>query len=342
MRESSSQNALKAINAGELLPYYLCVGDEEVMAQRIRKALEVHFPESWQIEKVHAASVTADAVLQSACTMPLLGGKRLIVVMHADAWSAEHWQRIASYCAQPSPSAVLVLFAQRLDARSRIVKVAKAAQAWIELSTPKGVGLARWLRDEVSAQGGTIDRDALELLIATVGADTLALSQAVTQCQLYNEAAGEPSLRINKSLLHHCIAGLPMENIWHLLDAVSQRDTSDALRVAMTLMASRESAFGMLAMLIRQVRLLARFDAAMADGKNASEAAKKSGVPPFKAKLFAQWTRGIGRDRYAYMLAVLLQLERSLRSSRVPTEALVSQALFELCTLPEKSTVSGI
>jgi DNA polymerase-3 subunit delta len=136
-------------------------------------------------------------------------------------------------------------------------------------------------------------------------------------------------------LLEHveqCVAHVRIESIWSLVDAVSARDAKTALASAASLLGDREPPLRILAMVARQLRAVAKMRDALASGLKPQEGAQKAGVPPFKARDFANAVRRFDDHKLARAFRLIAEADLALKGSKVPGPRVLERTLLALCS----------
>lgn len=205
-----------------------------------------------------------------------------------------------------------------------------------EFAPLDGVALARWVQDRVKVLGVTIDATAARELITMVGSDLWRMHNELEK--LMAAATGlSPSLRegeregegkITSALVHELVDTVPSDNLFAFVDAVGRGDRAGSLRILRELEAARVDPHHLLATLHRQLRLLVMAADLLERGVPASQLAVELRVHPFVAQKLSQQAHTSSLSALRALYPRLLELDRKLKSSRAPW-----QALMELFTL---------
>ena len=89
--------------------------------------------------------------------------------------------------------------------------------------------------------------------------------------------------RIDADAVMTCVTRIRVDSIWSLVDAIGLKDRRKGIAAAQSLLDDREPPLRLLAMVARQLRIVARMREALSEGLRPQEAAKRAGAPPFKA-----------------------------------------------------------
>lgn len=323
---------IERANRGEAPPVVVLVGPERFLLERavrvLRKAAVGDGPTGFNEDTFHgSASSSAMSVLSAAKTLPMMAATRFVLVRDAEAIAAAELDQLAGYVEAPSPSTCLVFVAEKLDGRTRFAKAAKKTDAWVDVPLLKAAAARSFLVDEAKGRGHRLAGPAAEALLEAIGEDLALLDDALERLSLF---VGEGK-EIDEVAVDACIRQVRSATIWSLVDAVSLRDLGPATRAAVSLLAAREPALRILAMIARQLRMVAKMQEALSSGLRPPEAAKAAGAPPFKARELAEAARRFQPEELASAFLLLAETDRALKSSKRPAETILEEAIFRLC-----------
>lgn len=228
----------KRLAAGNPDPIHLIEGEDE--AEKTRLAGEVaslvdEGVRAFNVQRFYASdpSVTLGAVLDAARTVPLLGDRRIVMVLQAERLLEPRRESDAAiaeceeYLKSPSPHCCLVLIPSApLDRRRRIVTSLYRHATVVDASGPgEGSELARWVKTRFETAGATVDAAALRLLVERAG--TPARLQAdVERLLLYTG----PGARVTVADVEEVAGGSHARDPWALNRALERGDLASALR----------------------------------------------------------------------------------------------------------------
>lgn len=329
------QDVIAEARAGTLRPALVLVGAERFLAERavglLRKAALGESPTGFNDEVFHGQGLTARAVSQAARTLPMFAKMRFVLVRDVDSAADAELDALASYLAEPSPSTCVVMTAEKIDQRTRFAKAAKTAGAWVDASPMRGPAVRSFATAESKSRGHTLAPDAAELLLDAIGTDLAALDDALERLSLYVGAGKQ----IDADAVSQCITRVRVDTIWSLVDAVGNRDTRTVLRTVSSLLADREPPLRILAMVARQLRIVAKMRDALLSGLKPPDAVKLAGAPPFKAQELAASAKRFGHDDLRAAFRTLAETDLALKGSGRPAEVVLEEGLLRLCAAPK-------
>jgi DNA polymerase-3 subunit delta len=121
-----------------------------------------------------------------------------------------------------------------------------------------------------------------------------------------------------------------VESIWALVDGVGLRDSKTALKAAASLLADREPPLRILAMVARQLRIVARMRSALVAGMSPQEATREAGAPPFKARELTTAAKRFKPDQLTRAFRVIAETDLALKGSKRPASTVLQSAILTL------------
>jgi DNA polymerase-3 subunit delta len=303
---------IAAARDGRYQPVHVIVGEETLLIERaigaLRRAVVGDGIPGFNDDSFDGRSLDAGTVIGAARTMPMMSDARFVLVRNADALSAKDQESLAAYLDAPCSSACVVLVAAKLDGRSKLAKVAKSSGCLNSAPVLKGSQLRDFAVAEAQQRGHTLAPDAAQALLDAIGEDLSGLDDAIERLSLY---VG-PGQRIGLESVETCVTRVRTESIWSLVDAISVKNTALALGAASSLLADREPPLKILAMVSRQLRMIAKMRQALGSGLSAEDAAREAGAPAVQSAR----ARAVGAALHAAALGQRLQ--RGFRDGWAP------------------------
>jgi DNA polymerase-3 subunit delta len=337
------QAILEAQN-GRLRPTYLIVGEELFFRQQVlgamRKAVVGDGGASLNEDQFVAGEADVKAVIGAARTLPMFGSRRLVTVRGVERWdkadadeketkgvSQKPIDQLADYVGAASDKTTLLLIADKLDNRRRLMAIAKRDGFLVVCASLPAHALPAWIRQRARDRGHALGAGAPELLAELCGADLSVLSGALERVELFVGEGNELSL----AAVLECVANMQPGSVWDLVSAVGRRDAGAAL-AALDRVFEPGAGPRLVGLLCWSARQLIRFGSARRAGLSPDDAARQAGAPPFKARELADQLRQLSLERAERWLESLAQLDFDLKGgSRLPQKALLETALLGFC-----------
>ncbi|MEY4580597.1 MAG: hypothetical protein RL701_5300 [Pseudomonadota bacterium] len=310
-------------------PVSLLVGSERLFIDRAVAALKrasVGDGDRWNEEIFQAKTASSAQIVDAARTLPMLGNMRFVLVRGLHELADKEHERLAEYFAHPVDTCCMVLTADKLDGRSKLMKIAKQRDYLCEVQPLKPAAMRSFAVREARRREIRIDDAAISALVESVGTDISALDDGLERLALY---VGANQL-VTVAAVEACVSRVRVESIWALVDAVSTRDRRTALKAAASLLDDREPPLRILSLLSRQLRLLGRARQALDDGASPDAAAAAAGAPPFKARELASAARRMDMRQLSLAFRVLCEADLVQKGGKCPPDIALEATVLAL------------
>lgn len=308
---------------------HVIAGTETFFTERALTALRraaVGDGNGFNEEIFHGKGGQVGRVIEAARTLPMMADARFVLLRGVDQLPASEQDALLPYLDDPSPSTCLVMTADKLDGRGKLAKRAKKLKMLTEVKPLRAGALRGFLTSEARRRKLKLSSDAGAALADAIGTDLAAIDDALERLSLY---VGDGDI-IDLAAVEACISRVRVESIWALVDAVALRDRATALRAASSLLADREPPLRVLAMVARQMRMVARMQDALASGMSPPDATKAAGAPPFKARELANAARRFDGQRLARAFGILAETDLALKGDKRPPGTILEGAIMQL------------
>jgi DNA polymerase III subunit delta len=341
--EAAIQNA----QAGQLLPVYLVHGEERFLRNSVLAALTAAYRKG-AIAGLNEDDFTAgesdvSRVLSAARTVPMMARRRWVLVRELDRWEEKSesdkakerkkpLDELSAYVESPNESTVLVLLANKLDARRKLFTLAKKHDFLVKCEgIPKGA-LPGWAKDAARRRGRVLSSAAAELIAEVQGPDLSVIDDTIERLCLFVEGDKE----IDEEHVGDLIPVVRPSTVWELTDAMGRGDIGQALASLGKVYDPSDRGLRLLGVMAWSTRQLIRFQAARRAGKSPDQAAAAAGAPPFRAHALEAQTKRSGSERFERWLRHLSTIDLDLKGgSKRNARSILEAALIDLCREPE-------
>jgi DNA polymerase-3 subunit delta len=310
---------------------YVLVGTERLLIERavdaVRKAVDSMGAPGFNVEVFDGKGLEAARVISAARTLPMMADMRFVLLRHVDAMTPTEQTNLVGYLDDPSDSTCFLLTATKLDGRGKLANAAKKRGYLIDAKPLRGRELREFIRAEATAREHKIAPPAIEALLDAVGDDLAAIDDAIERLSLF-VGAGQ---RIDAEAVTTCVTRIRVESIWSLVDAIGLKDRRKGIAAAQSLLDDREPPLRLLAMVSRQLRIVARMREALSEGLRPQEAAKRAGAPPFKAGDLTESARRFTAESLGEAFTLIAETDRALKGSKRPPDVILQDAVLALC-----------
>lgn len=310
-------------------PVYLLLGDQDLLrelaAKKLQNAVVGEMPSPFNFDRFDGESGDASRIVMSANMMPLLGGRRLILVKRASRL-VESDPSLQAYVEDPNPSTVLVLdLDKKPDGRRKGWKDLEKKAVVVACDAPDPWELQDWVSEEGRARGLKLGREEIRYLVTEVGSDLRRLSNELEKLSLY--ASGD---RLDLETIAEVLGRGRAQSVFKFTEAVASGDAGSALRQLGRLLEEGEAPLRILALLDRLVGQLRIAKSAQASGRKDSSLAGLLGAPPSAAKALGESARRLSSEFLRRAVAALADTDRLLKSSRLPHRVVMEGLVLEL------------
>jgi DNA polymerase-3 subunit delta len=263
MPSTTPQAIRKQLAQGKPDPVYLIVGDDEAEMARLTTEVSAVIEDelrAFNLERMYATDkgVTPAAIVESARTFPMLGDRRVVLVLRAekifkpkrrgkgiedaigsdDEEPAGDVDVLEAYLKAPEPGTTLVFVASDVDRTRRLSKTLQKHATIVECWGLKGAKDARvdlrqvartaeaLVRQAVADAGQQIDPAAARLVAERAGTDIATLRGDVERLLLY--AAGKPKIDLKD--VQEVVSAETAQDNWAVTSAIQRGETGEALR----------------------------------------------------------------------------------------------------------------
>lgn len=253
------------VAAGAPDPVYLLVGEDEAEMTQLTGELSSLVEDelrAFNLERLYANEkhVTPSSIVQAARTLPMLGDRRVVVVLRAERIlkqrrrgkaaegeeggeeegeePANDLDLLEAYVKSPEPGTTLVLVATDVDRQRKVYKALHQHATIVESYGLKGSRDAKvdprdaaraaeaLVKQRVAGAGQQIEPAASRLVAERAGTDITRLRADLERLMLF--AAGKPKITIEDA--RDVVSSETAQDDWAVTSAIGRRDAPEALR----------------------------------------------------------------------------------------------------------------
>ncbi len=272
-------------------------------------------------------------IVQAVQSAPFLSEKRMVIVRGLLMTLKKAQSDVWIDALRRTPSSSIVVLADCEDAKAiekhavfvgckDMAETHHYAQEKLE-----GDVLVRWVVERAKEHGATISRDVAAELAARVGDDVWRLRQEIAKLAAY---AGKES--ITRVAIDMLVMRDSASNIFALVDALAGNDAKTALRMLADERAAGSADLYILAMIARQVRLLAQVKT-LTDGYASVDkgtVAKKLSMHPFVAQKTLAQAKCYTFVQIFRLHGLITQMDRDAKRGRVDSALAVDRIVTDM------------
>ncbi|AXF54667.1 DNA polymerase III subunit delta [Salicibibacter kimchii] len=317
----------KNITEGNFSSIYFFYGTEKYMMDDLVQQISRHalgdVERDFNFSQFDMKEVPLQEGIEEAETVSFFGQGRIIVFQHArfltgakDKDMPPHdLKRLEAFLADPPPENIVVFTVetQKVDERKKIVKKLKDVGETVETSPLHGDRLKQWIREKANEENVLLTAEAVDELLGRSNSDLLTLEKEIQKCAQYINGHGEIDASIVRALVPRSLE----DNVFQLIDAVSDNHTEKALQLFDDLLRNGEEPIKITALIGRQFRLLNLAAEMDKRGYSQQKAARQLGVPPFVAKRLSAKAKTVKSDAVSRALSLIAETDYKMKQGAV-------------------------
>lgn len=309
--------------------YYILHGQDELTRSETLDSLKARLgsPELIELNTTvfDGARVTLAELKNTCDTIPFLAQRRMVIVRGLlkrltspgkkdSAWQKKYREDLAEYLPRlPETARLIFVEAEQLPGNHSILRLAeKDDLGYVRLFAPPK-DLVGWVNRRASDKGGKFSPQAAVALVGAVGADQRLLDQEIEKLLTYTNQERPVSSQDVSLLVPYAQEAV----IFDAVDALGQRDGAKAARLLHNLLDHGNDPLYLLAMIVRQFRLLIQIKELADEGQSPPDIATKIKLHPYPTgKLYTQ-ARNFKLEQLERVHKHLLELDVQIKTGKI-------------------------
>jgi DNA polymerase-3 subunit delta len=324
------------IQAGTLPGLILLYGQESYFIdaglQAIRNAVVLPEDRDFNLTLFYGRDFKANQIVEQARTFPVFSERRLVIIKNLHEASADQLDGLLPYIEDPVPETVLLLTAEKIDARRKIYQLLKKTGTVIEFKKIYDNQLPSFVRELAKSSNMILTGGALKLFCKRVGTNLVEVQGELEKLAGY---LGERDLA-DESDVAAIVSDARIESVFDLTDALGQGDSSTALKLLDRLLAEGQAPLMVLAMMTRHFRQMWKIRELTAQEVPQREMPKRVGVSPYFLKGLMQQACRFESRHYRQVFSRFLATDQALKSSGGEPRMHLEQLVLEIAGMGRK------
>lgn len=332
----SLQTLQNVLQAGTIPGLILLYGPESYFVERgmlaVRDAVVAPENRDFNLTLFYGKDFMPHDVVEQARTFPVFAERRLVMIKNVHESKAEQLEGLLDYASDPVPETVLLLSAEKIDARRKIYQLFKKHGLAIEFKKLYENQLPAFVRDLAKSSNLTLTAGALKLFCKRVGTNLAEVQGEMEKLAGY---LGERDLA-EEADVAAIVSDTRIESIFDLTDAMGKGDRSTALTLLDRLLAEGQAPLMILAMMTRHFRQMWKISELVSQKVPQSELPRKVGVSPYFLKGLLQQAGRFDNQQYKRVFNRFLETDLALKSSGGEPRMQLEQLLMEIADMSRK------
>lgn len=312
----------------ELPQALLLAGEDSYLRDRLYQRLLAALLDPEQRDfNLHTISMAEDDVSQlgdAIGSLPVFAPCRVVVLREVDQAPAARQEALLPLVQDLPESTYLVLVSGPVDKRRRFWKELQKLATMVECQPLRAQDVTAYARQCARSEGMELTEAALMALEQRLSPSRVEVANEITKLATY---LGQRQLADAEDVAA-VVSGSQHENIFALLAALGQRDSSRALRLLQGLYADGEAPLNILTMIVRHFRHLWLVAEMRSQGLQQGQMAKRLKVPPFVVKQLLEQEGNFSANEYRQVYRQLLETDLALKSGSRERASLELLAAF--------------
>ena len=328
---------MQALKDGKLQGAYLFEGPEEhIKASALAEIRKTLLPEGLEeLNETVLEAPATDALISAAETLPFLADKRLVIVKEHPSLTGrgEGDDRLTDYIGKVPESCVLIFLCRgKADARKKLYTAIKKKGQIVSFNPLSDADLNAWIRKTFAALGKDCSPQVASVLSFTVGGGT-----ALLKAEIEKLAALAGERKVIEEADVHAVSTRSIEcTVFDMVDAVVAGQEGRAFGLLRDMLTNGEERLGILAMLLRQFRLLQHAKIMQFEKKPVQVIKTNLGVPPFAAERCIRQAQGYSGGEIKQAVDICLRTEYNVKSGKYNDAGALEAAMLEIFALKHK------
>ena len=274
---------------------------------------------------------STDGLIAACETLPFLADQRLVIVTEQAGFTgrAEADERLTAYLPKVPPTCLL-LFLCRGDAdrRKKLTKAMMDAKRMVSFSPMEGPELQDWIIASFAEQGKRCGAAQARELQMIAGTEAQRLTGEIAKL---SAMAGE-SAEISSELIARGATPMPEYTVFQMVDAVVAGQRQAAFEEMRTLLRNGESRLGILALLLRQYRMLQHLKIFQHERVPASEWEERLGMRGrgFAVDKYRRQAQNLSAGAVRRAVNLCLETEYRVKSGQIAEDGCLEAVMLRL------------
>ncbi|MGM0557424.1 MAG: DNA polymerase III subunit delta [Myxococcota bacterium] len=320
-------------------PVYYLHGEETYMLdEAVDAVIDFAAPDGlndFNYDAFQGRDATGEAIVSACEMLPMMVDRRLVVVRDAQAMPMSELEELSEYLDDPAETTCLIVHANTtqtsLDGRRSVVRKLKKAGESCEFAALYDNEVGEILNRHASKRDLRLTPAASAYLIEAVGTDLTSLNSALDKIDLFAGETDESPRLVDDDTVKEVVADTKVRTVFDLTETLGDKQFEEALRILDSMLLNGESPIGILAMIARHFRIVARLHDPEVRNLNRRDKASAVGVVPFFLKDYQRHARKFSLDDLTVIRRKVLEIDEALKSTGLDDRTLMESLLYDIC-----------
>ncbi|NDO45714.1 DNA polymerase III subunit delta [Clostridium sp. MD294] len=322
----------KRLKQNNISSCYLFYGTEQYLKTQytnlLKKTVLEPSAEIMNLDIFEGNKQDISAILDSADTLPFLSEKRLVIVKESELFQTgrkNDTEKMSDYIKTIPDTTCIVFIENAADKRGKLYKTISKYGYIAEMNGLSEKELLYWIIRECKRNKFQIETKIASYLLYVVGGEMIQLEKEIKKLGAF---LPENSQATSYDIDIICIKSLETK-IFDLLNAMINGQSKQAITIYHNLLLMKESPLMILAMIIRQFRMILQCKILLEQVKVQSQIAEKMGLRDFMVKQYVQQSKYFNIEELRQALEFCLQVDINIKTGKWNSELAVELLLLQ-------------
>lgn len=303
------------LKTGQFKQVYFLYGEEDYLKKQYKDKLTkamISEGDTMNYAYYEGKGINVREIIDLAETMPFLGERRLIVVENSGFFKNAS-PELAEYMKEIPETTHFIFSESEVDKRGKLFKAVKDKGRIVELAKQDEQTLVRWILGNIKKEGKQTTESAIRYMLTKCGTDMESLQKEMEKLFCYTFEKD----RIEIADIEEICTTQITNQIFEMVNAVSEKKQKKALELYYDLLALKEPPMRILFLLARQFRLLMEVKELDANGYSKKDIASKTGLHPFVAGKYQEQAKAFSGKELRAILEETVDIEECVKTGRL-------------------------
>lgn len=305
---------------------YLLYGSESYLRRNYMKSLkkEIIGDDTMNYSYFEGENTDIKAFKELAQTMPFFAERRLIILENTGLIKSGG-DELAEFLKDIPEYLHVIMVEAEVDKRTKLFKTFNTKGSAVELNPLTGDKQAAWITGILAKNSKKMTVKDITYLVSLTGDDMVNIQSELEKLINY---VGDREI-ITAQDADQIVTRQIGDHIFKMVDAMGQRDQTKALSYYYDLLAKREPAFKILALVIRQFNLILQAKELYEKRYTEKDIASKIGVNPYFVKDYIRQGKNFEVDTLKKALEACAQADEDIKFGKMSDKLSVELLIIE-------------
>lgn len=321
----------QALDKKKTQSLYFIFGDEPYLVNEalttLRQTALSDGAIDFNYDQFFATETKSAQVRDTVEMLPMMCPKRVVIYRDVDKLKEKDWEVLQPLFDSPVDTCTFILVAEKVDKRKKYFKKISEKGILVELKRPYENQVPAWIEYISYKNGVELDKNSISLIQQLVGGH---LDEVNNELKKLSQFLGDKKKATHEDILK-VVSRSRIDSIFDLTDAIGRKDKGNALVYLANLLENGQSEIGVMALILRHVRILAALSEGKKNGLRGGQLSQKAGVPSYFLQKYMDQCRVWDDKKISKTIHALHKTDLALKSSPVSSHIWLENFILQTC-----------